>query len=128
MFLIGIPVFVLLMSLVYYLNGYFKNKAHIKNKYFIGLIVFFGSATGIEIISNLVAKRGIDSIIQVCCEELGEMLGATIILWATYELLVSYNISFNFSARNSTRQDENVRIIQLLKDDASNPSSLMNTQ
>ena len=106
MFLIGIPFSVFLISLIFYFKRYFKNRSHIKNKYFIGLIIFIGSATGIEIISNFVSITGITRIIQTSCEELGEMVGVTFILWATYELLVSYNFSLEFSACNSTRQIE----------------------
>jgi len=106
MFLIGIPFFVFLISLIFCLKRYLKKGSHITNKYFIGLIIFLGSATGIEIISNFVSKRGITHVIQISCEELGEMVGVTIILWATYELLVSYNISLDFSTNNSTRQVE----------------------
>jgi hypothetical protein len=106
MFFIGIPFSVLLISLLAYLKRYLKNKSHITNKYFIGSIIFLGSATGIEIFSNFVSETGITRIIQTSCEELGEMVGVTFILWATYELLVSYNISLDFSACNSTRQLE----------------------
>jgi len=39
-----------------------------------------------------VLAQAIDYAIEVCSEELGEMLGVTIIMWATYDLLISYNI------------------------------------
>ena len=106
MFLIGIPFSILLISLISCIKKYLKNRSHIRTKFIIGLIIFIGSATGIEIISNFVSETGITRIIQTSCEELGEMVGVTFILWATYELLVSYNISLDFSTNNSTRQVE----------------------
>ncbi len=102
MFLFGIPFFILMSGAILMLKGKISNINGVVSKYFIGLIVFVVSAAGTEIFSNFY-RRGPGYLAQVCLEELGEMLGITILLWATLELLHSQGIYFNniFSKRQS---------------------------
>lgn len=93
MFLFGIPFFVLMLSLFYFLRRFIRERKGILKKYMVGLFIFFGSAAGIEALSNFVSNQGMAYMIMQCLEELGEMAGATFILWATYDLLLSYDIA-----------------------------------
>ncbi len=53
--------------------------------FLIGLFVFLLSAGGIEILSNYTGG-GVIGAFQVGMEEFGELIGATIMLWATYKM------------------------------------------
>lgn len=101
MFLFGIPVFILLTAMIFYLKQKFNNIPGVIKKYYLGLIVYVGSAAGIEIFSNFY-RSGSAYLTQVCIEEFGEMLGVTILLWATLELLHFRGIFFTnlFSPRS----------------------------
>lgn len=100
MFLLG-PAFLSLMLLLGWgVRPHLKHRPGVAKKYLIGLIIFVGSAAGTEILSNFVA--GTASVVQIVCEEWGEMLGATIWLWATYELLVSSRFSIRFGLAEPT--------------------------
>jgi len=111
MFVIGIPFFIMMLSLVFYLKRYVKVRPNIIKKYIVGLIVFLVSACALDLLSNFTISRTPSLLettatvyaIQVCFEELGEMVGVTIIMWATYDLLISYNISLHFSTTNTNR-------------------------
>jgi hypothetical protein len=70
--------------------------------YIVGFVVYAGSALGIEILANVVSPGGLASVVQVVCEEMGEMLGVTLLVWATLELLASYDIRVRARDRNAT--------------------------
>jgi len=111
MFVIGIPFFIMMLSLVYYLKRYVKVRPNIIKKFIVGLIVFLVSACALDLLSNFTLSRTLSFLettttayaIQVCSEELGEMVGVTIIMWATYDLLISFNISLNIPTTNTNR-------------------------
>jgi hypothetical protein len=96
MFLFGIPFFLSMLGLIFSLKKYFTDNFAAFKKFLIGLLIFAGSAVGIEMLANFVSNESIGHVIEICFEELGEMLGETFILWAAYELLVS-NLSLRFS-------------------------------
>ena len=60
--------------------------------YVAGFSLYAGSAFGIETLSNVVRPGGVASVVQVACEELGEMLGVTLLVWATLDLLAFWGI------------------------------------
>jgi hypothetical protein len=95
MFVLGVPFLLLMFGLIYGLKTYLKGRSHVIKRFVIGLIIFAGAALGIEVISNFVPKGGAARILQVSCEELGEMVGATFFLWAAYDLLGSDGFSWN---------------------------------
>ena len=53
----------------------------------VGVAVYFLSATGLEMLSNF--ATGTANLLQVAAEEGGEMMGATIVLWALLDLLAA---------------------------------------
>ena len=87
----------LLLGVILYIGRsageYLDERGHIARKYVWGMVIFVGSAAGIEILWNFVSGSGVTGIIQVTAEEVGEMIGATILLWATWDLLVSHHFS-----------------------------------
>jgi len=97
MFLIGIPFFFFMVGLILSLKKYLRGKSDVIHMFWAALIVYIGSAAGIEILSNFVPKEGAVHIIQVFCEELGEMIGGTLFLWAAYKLLCSYEFSISIA-------------------------------
>jgi hypothetical protein len=52
--------------------------------YAAGALIFLGSFAGLEFLSNFVVAR---EPLVAALEEVGEMIGATVLLWATLELL-----------------------------------------
>lgn len=93
MFLLGIPFLVFMLGLIYSLKKYLGGKLPVVVKLLAGLLIFVGSATGIETISNFVQPASAGHIIQIFCEELGEMIGGTFFLWAADELLATTGFS-----------------------------------
>ena len=53
----------------------------------VGVAVYFLSATGLEMLSNF--ATGTAGLLQVAAEEGGEMMGATLVLWALLDLLAA---------------------------------------
>lgn len=85
MFLIGVPFFLAMLAVFSYLRRYVGGHRRIIRKFLIALCVFVGSAVGLETLGNFLPEAA--RVLQVCCEELGEMVGATTFLWATCDLL-----------------------------------------
>ena len=59
-------------------------------------MIFVAASCGIEIIPNFMSYGGRACFLNVSCEELGEMLGETFLVWAAYELLRSCRFSLRF--------------------------------
>ena len=57
----------------------------VRQRLAIGGAVFLGSAIGLELLSN-VTKEPPAMFVQYAAEELGELLGATLLLWAAVDL------------------------------------------
>jgi hypothetical protein len=98
MFLVAIPFLIFIFYAVAILRKYVRDPLIIR-KYVGGLSVFVGSAAGIEMLSNFIQVE--NAVFQVATEECGEMLGVTIILWATYDLLAHYSM-YIFISRAET--------------------------
>lgn len=89
MFIICIALFLLGIGA----RGYLRNKPHVLRNYLIGWTILIVSATVIESLQIYVAWREIFQQVKIFFHGLGEMLGATFLLWATYDLLISYGFS-----------------------------------
>lgn len=98
MFLLG-PPFLIMVAMVWRdLVVYLQGRRSIARLYIVGFIVYVGSALGIETLSNFVEPGGLAALLQVACEELGEMLGVTLLVWATLSLLTSHDIHLQAGA------------------------------
>ncbi|MDB4584216.1 hypothetical protein N9164_13775 [Draconibacterium sp.] len=84
MFVMAIPFLLALLYLVFLMSRYIKDRQFVRLS-LIGIVVFLGSAGGLEIIGNFLPDELIP--FQVAAEETGEMVGVTLILWAVYGLL-----------------------------------------
>lgn len=87
MFLLGVPLVVLLLKLILLVRPYFRRAPRALVKMFLGVAIALVGAIGIEILSNFVTQGSANSVLQVLAEEMWEMLGGTITLWGSYELL-----------------------------------------
>ena len=87
MFVLGIPFLLVMLVLLKNLKKYWRDQPAVSKKLVAGLAVFLGAACGVEILSNFVAHPGKFYVLEVFTEELGEMLGETIFVWAAYEAL-----------------------------------------
>jgi hypothetical protein len=92
MFLLG-PVFVLAVVLAWKGLARFVRGHHRAIKlYSSGVLVYGASALGTESLSNLVTIGTFASRVKIMCEELGEMIGITLLVWATIDLLAAHRI------------------------------------
>ena len=68
------------------LREYFRDAAGALKLFVYGLLVLLFGALGIETLSNIPERGSLGYVFQIFFEELFEMLGATLMLWAAYEL------------------------------------------
>lgn len=61
----------------------------VARKYLLGFSVYVFSLFGLEFAANFATQRGASGIIALVGEELGEMAGVTILIWATLDLLAA---------------------------------------
>ena len=89
-FIVVAPAFVLVVAgLAYAGRELITGRRRVQLLYLAGLVLFVGSFAGLELLVNFVSER--EREIEVL-EETGEMFGATVLLWATYELLRSHGV------------------------------------
>lgn len=81
--LFSVVVFYLMRSLR---PGFLGQRRSLK-KLILGFVIYVGSAAGMEILANFFDEGSAALAFQVAIEEFGEMAGATVLLWATLELL-----------------------------------------
>ena len=94
MFAIGVPFLTFFAGLIRSVQAYFKRASGAFVKINLGIAIMLTGAIGIEILSNFVTPNSVYSVIQVFSEELCEMVGATVVLWGSYELLCRHGFIF----------------------------------
>jgi hypothetical protein len=96
-----------LVALGFAARRYLRGRRTVVIKLAIGAVIFIAAAAGIEALSNFVAREGTAARVLVLLEELGEMAGATVMLWGVCELLRSHGmrlvVSDHDDASPSTR-------------------------
>jgi hypothetical protein len=92
--LVGLPFIVLMSILLRYLRPYFDRARTAFRRIGLGMAVMLAGAIGIESLSNLVAEGSAAAALQIFSEELMEMVGATIVVWGSYEWLTQYGFAF----------------------------------
>jgi hypothetical protein len=91
MVVIGVPFIVAFAALIFSIRVYFRDAAGPLKKMLLGMAVFLSGALGIEALSNFVDDfDSFYGVLQVVSEEVFEMLGSTIVLWGSYDLLQRY--------------------------------------
>lgn len=88
MLLMGPPVLVLVAVLGWRARVYLRVRG-VRLKLGAGLALLFGSALGTEVLSNF-TQTAAESVGQIVAEELGEMVGATVVLWGVLELVACH--------------------------------------
>jgi hypothetical protein len=93
MFVIGFPFIAFVGVLSLSLRTYFRDAPGAFIKIVLGVAITLAGALGIETIANFVGSNSAQTILQVISEELCEMLGSTIVLWGSYDLLYRYRFT-----------------------------------
>jgi hypothetical protein len=90
MFLLGVPFAAFVAGLMISIRTYFRRTPGALVKLCLGLAVTLVGAVGIETLSNFTTRGSAYAMLQVLTEEVCELLGSTIILWGSYELLAEH--------------------------------------
>ena len=93
MFAIGFPFVVLVGFLFLSVRTYFCRTPGAFTKIVLGMAITLAGALGIETFANFVGSNSAHTMLQVISEELCEMLGSTIVLWGSYDLLCRYRFN-----------------------------------
>jgi len=86
MFVVGIPFLVALLTALYAIRDYFRESAGSLGLFVCGVLVWMFGALAIETFSNFPERQSLAITIVIFFEELFEMIGATLMLWATFRL------------------------------------------
>lgn len=84
-FVLGLPFLIIFLLLVKLLKQNFSDHLGSLKKLVVGMLVMLSGALGIETLSNF-AQSSFAYYAQVTVEEGLEMIGVTIMLWATYDM------------------------------------------
>ena len=71
---------------------YLRGQRHVMTKFVAGVAIYIAAAAGVEALSNFVTPQGAAARALVLAEEMGEMIGATFVLWGAIELLRSHGL------------------------------------
>lgn len=86
MFLLGPPFIAVLWALIVAVKPYVVDNRGALARIVVGMAVMLSGALAVETFINLFEPDTVGATIQIFVEELLEMLGATIVLWGSYEL------------------------------------------
>jgi len=90
MFLFGLPFLALFLRLVYLLKQQIHDKKSSLIKLVVGMLIMLTGALGFETLSNFVVRDFL--AVEIVFEEGLEMIGATVMLWAVYEMAKDFII------------------------------------
>ena len=93
MFVIGVPFVGLFSVLILSIRTYFSRNFSVLVKITLGMSVMLAGSIGVETLSNFIASNSVKATIGVFLEELCEMIGGTIVLWGSYELLFNHGFA-----------------------------------
>ena len=90
---ICLPIFAVALWLTWLcVRTYFQDRRSILMRLGVGVGLLIFSAVVLELLANLVPDNSVPVHIAVMLEEVGEMCGATVVLWGSWEMLRSYGI------------------------------------
>jgi hypothetical protein len=89
MFVIGIPFLAAFVWLIFSIRIYFQHSPAAFTKLFVGMLITLGGALGFETLTNFVAPGSTYEILTIFSEEFCEIVGGTVVLWGSYELLLA---------------------------------------
>lgn len=106
-FSIGIPVFALLCFLLWQLKPYLVKTPKVFGKYVAGLIIFMAGAIGVETLINFTEDAGYILFFSIGhIEEFLEMAGISTMIWATADLLYSYNLRISLNRAEALSEEQ----------------------
>jgi hypothetical protein len=91
MFLFGIPFVIAIVASLRKLNSVLAESKGAARRFAAGFVVLLTGAVGLEILSNFVDPGTFVAMLQVATEELVEMIGGSILLWAGYTLIRTHS-------------------------------------
>ena len=71
---------------------YLRGRRGVVTKLAIGAALFVAAGAGVEALSNFATPQGTAARLLILAEEMGEMLGATTMLWGVCELMRSHGL------------------------------------
>ena len=74
------------------LRPFIVGRPQVARRFLLGFGVFVFSAAGIELTYHLMSPDSVGVYVEILLEEVGEMIGVTLMLWAAYALLVSHGL------------------------------------
>ncbi|MDX6751204.1 hypothetical protein SH611_15420 [Geminicoccaceae bacterium 1502E] len=95
MFVIGLPGVALAFLLLHSARFYFRPAPGALVKFLVGMAILAAGAVGVEGLDNFLAGTAAATA-QVFVEETLEMVGVTIMLWGTLDLLQAYGLRIGF--------------------------------
>jgi len=101
-FLLGVPFLVVMGALLVAVRGYFRRAPGALRTIAVGMAVMLTGAIGVELLSNLVEPGSRAAALQVFSEESLEMVGATVVLWGSLELLHCHGLVLGLEAAEVT--------------------------
>ncbi len=84
---LGVPFLMLFFSWAYFLRRHSAVPPGFVKKLVIGMIVLMSGALGVEALGNLFLDGSLALTLSLLLEETLEMIGATVMLWAVYDLV-----------------------------------------
>lgn len=96
MVIVGLPGLGVMLFLIWSARGYFRRSPGARRRFLGGLGLLAGGALGVETLSNWTTVGSVGYVIEICVEEVLEMVGATIMLWATADLLAAERLHLSF--------------------------------
>jgi hypothetical protein len=98
MLVLGGPFLIFFAGLMLSLRTFFRLAPSALMKVLLGMAVMLVGALDIEILENsyFIGSARLHLALQAAAEELCEMVGSTIVLWGSYELLYSHGFTWRF--------------------------------
>lgn len=90
--ILGLPFVLLVARLWHGFMPSLRERPRVVRRLLAGFVIYTGSAVGLEALSNLVTSGSALSTIQIAAEEVGEMLGVTLLVWAAGDLLAIHRL------------------------------------
>ena len=81
----------LVLGSAYWLRRYVS--ARVARRYLLGILLLIAPAATVHVVGGAISSSAGLRVLGVCAVRLGELLGVTIVLWATYELLAAHDLS-----------------------------------
>ena len=86
---VGVPFLLLFTGLIIIIRPYLHEPPGAFKKLVVGMVLMMTGAIGVDWLANFVVDGSTPAILLIYIEETLEMVGATIILWGSYELVAN---------------------------------------